>query len=322
MYIHQKKESIIKEIIDNRRKTPDNRQKTKDDKKETIDYRLSSSNYSLSSIVYRLSTTVTLTDEIDISRGDLIVKDGEIEAKFNDSFEAMLVWMDEEPLKNKEYILKIYTKETNAYVSKILFKKDVNSWEKLEIKTLTLNDIARVQIDINEKIAYDFYEECKDTGAFILIDKITNNTVAAGMIVGESTKTISSKEELEFNKWNELKKKIQKTRKKFGFNEREIVYVNIGKNIGTEENGKGDEFLKPVLVFKKFNANQFIGFPLTSQKPKKENEKFYYKLKEDSYIILSQIKTYSAKRISHKIAKISSKKSDEIYERFVKLVTP
>ena len=56
--------------------------------------------------------------------------------------------------------------------------------------------------------------------------------------------------------------------------------------------------------------------------PKKENEKFYYKLKEDSFAILSQIKTYSAKRISHKIAKISNKKFDEIYEKFVKLVTP
>ena len=136
-----------------------------------------------------MAITLTLNDEIDISRGDLIIKDGEIEPKFNDSFEAMLVWMDEEPLKNREYILKIYTKETNAFVSKILFKKDVNTWEKLEAKTLELNDIARVKIDLSEKIAFDFYEECKNTGAFILIDKITNNTVAGGMIVGEATKT-------------------------------------------------------------------------------------------------------------------------------------
>ena len=132
--------------------------------------------------------TLTLKDEIDISRGDLITKEGEIQPKFNDSFEAMIVWMDEEELQNREYILKIYTKETNATISRILFKKDVNSWEKIESKRLRLNDIARVQIDLSEKIAFDFYEKNKKTGSFILIDKITNNTSAAGMIVGESTK--------------------------------------------------------------------------------------------------------------------------------------
>ena len=135
-----------------------------------------------------MAITLTLNDEIDISRGDLIVKEGEISPKFNDSFEAMLVWLDEEGLKNRDYYLKIYTKETTARVSKILFKKDVNTLEKIEAKTLELNDIARVQIDLDERVAFDLYEENKGTGAFILIDKITNNTVAAGMIVGESTK--------------------------------------------------------------------------------------------------------------------------------------
>ena len=142
----------------------------------------------LNSAFKDMAITLTLNDEIDISRGDLIVKDNELEPKFNDSFEAMLVWLDEEGLKNRDYYLKIYTKETNARISKILFKKDVNTLDKIETKMLELNDIARVQIDLDEKIAFDLYEENKGTGAFILIDKITNNTVAAGMIVGESTK--------------------------------------------------------------------------------------------------------------------------------------
>jgi sulfate adenylyltransferase subunit 1 len=90
-------------------------------------------------------------------------------------------------------------------VSKILFKKDVNTWEKLEAKTLELNDIARVQIDLSEKIAFDLYEDNIGTGAFILIDKITNNTVAAGMIVGESTKRnkkrIYTESEIALNKF-------------------------------------------------------------------------------------------------------------------------
>lgn len=135
-----------------------------------------------------MATTLTLNDEIDISRGDLIVKTDEKAPHLSDIFEAMLVWMDEDGLKEREYIIKIYSKETNATISKILFKKDVNSWEKIETKTLELNDIARVQIDLTEEVAFDLYEENRKTGAFILIDKITNNTVAAGMIAGTATR--------------------------------------------------------------------------------------------------------------------------------------
>jgi len=152
-----------------------------------------------------MAITLTLNDEIDISRGDLIVKEDELEPKFSDSFEAMIVWMDEEPLKNREYYLKVYSKESNAVVSKILFKRDVNSWEKIETKSLKLNDIARVKIDLNQKVAFDLYENNKGTGAFILIDKITNNTVAAGMIVGEATKSkkrrVYSKSEIALNRF-------------------------------------------------------------------------------------------------------------------------
>ena len=152
-----------------------------------------------------MSVTLLLENHIDISRGDLIVKQGEKEPKFNDSFEAMLVWMDEEPLKNREYIIKLYTKETTAIVSRILFKKDVNTWEKIETKSLELNDIARAQIDLTEEVAFDLYEENKNTGSFILIDRLTNNTVAAGMIVGESTKRkkkrIYTESEIALNKF-------------------------------------------------------------------------------------------------------------------------
>ena len=135
-----------------------------------------------------MAITLTLKEEIDISRGDLIVKEGEKEPQFSDSFEAMMVWMDEDSLKPREYVLKLYSKEANAEVESILFKRDVNDWEKIEAKTLKLNDIARVHIELSEPVAFDLYEESRRTGAFILIDKITNNTVAAGMIAGVSTK--------------------------------------------------------------------------------------------------------------------------------------
>ena len=125
-----------------------------------------------------------------------------------------------------------------------------------------------------------------------------------------------------FDEWNEVKKEIDEKRKSLFFSEREIVFVNMGKNIGFEEDGKGKEFLRPVLILKKFNAHQFIGFAMTSQTPNKKNEKFYYKLSDKSFVILSQIRTYSPKRISHSIGKISESKLAEIYEKFNKLVTP
>ena len=96
----------------------------------------------------------------------------------------------------------------------------------------------------------------------------------------------------------------------------------MGKNIGFEQDGKGKEFLRPILIYKKFNSEQFIGFALTS---KEKKGKFYVKLPHNqkvSYVILSQIRTYSAKRISHKIAHISNGKLKEIHNKFVSLVTP
>lgn len=140
-----------------------------------------------------MAVTLQTENEVDISRGDLLIKSGEKEPNFTDSFEAFIVWMDESKLTNREYTLKIYTKETNAVISKILFKKDINTWEKIGVNTLTLNDIARVQIDLSEKIAFDMYEENKTTGSFILVDKVTHFTSAAGIIVGESTKKKNSR---------------------------------------------------------------------------------------------------------------------------------
>jgi len=276
---------------------------------------------SIKEAFHPMSITLTLNDEIDISRGDLIVKTDEKPPHLSDSFEAMLVWMDEDGLKECEYILKIYSKETNATISKILFKKDVNSWEKIEAKTLELNDIARVQIDLTEKIAFDFYEENRKTGAFILIDKITNNTVAAGMIVGESLKRDIDPEVDEFNAWNRQKKELDAKDFYRNVKVREVVFVKMGKNIGYEQDGKGEEFIRPVLVFKRFNKHQFLGFALTS---KKKEGRFYVEIRHNnrtSYVILSQLRTYSTKRVVNRKSNgvITKKKLEEITEKFMKL---
>ncbi|WP_035587158.1 sulfate adenylyltransferase subunit 1 [Hippea jasoniae] len=147
--------------------------------------------------------TFTTYEDIDVSRGDLICKPDESLPYVSNSFEAMLIVFDKE-LENQEYILKIYTKETIARISRVLYRRDVHTLEKERVYTLKLNDIARVKIDLNEEVAFDFYEENKNTGAFILIDKLTNNTVAAGMIVGIATKgkkRVYTQAEIELNRY-------------------------------------------------------------------------------------------------------------------------
>jgi len=124
-----------------------------------------------------------------------------------------------------------------------------------------------------------------------------------------------------YDNWNQKKKEINEKKNLPSFQERDIVFINMGNNIGYEEDGKGEDFLRPVLVLKRFNKEQFIGFAMTSKYHKQE--KFYYKLKENSYVILSQVKTYSAKRIKYKTNhKVSRKTIDEVYRRFINLVTP
>ncbi len=140
-----------------------------------------------------MAVTITLEDEIDISRGDMIVKaDDPLET--SETIKAMVVWMDEEPLKTgREYEIKRATTVIDAVFETIHFKKDVNSWEEIETSELALNEIGECTLALTRKIACDNYGAIKGTGSFIVIDKITNHTVGAGMIVGTSAKSASSK---------------------------------------------------------------------------------------------------------------------------------
>ncbi|WP_457595502.1 sulfate adenylyltransferase subunit CysN [Hydrogenimonas sp.] len=136
-----------------------------------------------------MAVTLTLEDEIDIGRGDMIVRsDDPLET--SDTIEAMVVWMDEKPLqRGKEYEIKRATTSLNAIFESIAFKKDVNSWEEMPTDTLQLNEIGQCTIALTRPIACDPYGSIKGTGSFIVIDKISNHTVAAGMIVDASRKT-------------------------------------------------------------------------------------------------------------------------------------
>jgi bifunctional enzyme CysN/CysC len=128
------------------------------------------------------SITLTLNDEIDISRGDLISSAG-APAEVADQFEATLVWMSEEPmLPGRQYLLKIGTNTVNATVAEPKYKVNVNSMEHLAARKLDLNEIGVCNVSLNRPVAFDPYTRNRETGGFILIDRMSNNTVGAGML--------------------------------------------------------------------------------------------------------------------------------------------
>jgi bifunctional enzyme CysN/CysC len=128
------------------------------------------------------AVTLTLADEIDISRGDVIAA-SDARPEVTDQFAAQIVWMDEAALlQGRAYLLKCGTKTVSATVSELKYKIDINTFEHLAAKELKLNEVASVNIALSEPIAVDPYAENRETGAFILIDRLTNATVAAGMI--------------------------------------------------------------------------------------------------------------------------------------------
>ena len=128
------------------------------------------------------SITLTLADEIDISRGDMI-SDANKPAEVADQFEATLVWMGEEPmLPGRPYVMKIGARSVSATVTEPKYKVNVNTLEHLAAKTLDLNEIGVCNLSLDRQVAFDPYTENRETGGFILIDRLTNNTVGAGML--------------------------------------------------------------------------------------------------------------------------------------------
>jgi bifunctional enzyme CysN/CysC len=128
------------------------------------------------------SVTITLTDEVDISRGDMI-SSPDAPAEVADQFEATLVWMADEPmLPGRPYLLKIGTRTVNATITEPKYKVNVNTMEHLAAKKLDLNEIGVCNIALDRAVPFDPYEQNRDTGGFVLIDRMSNNTVGAGML--------------------------------------------------------------------------------------------------------------------------------------------
>ena len=133
------------------------------------------------------SVTLTLEDEIDVSRGDVIVRPGNL-PKSGHKFDAMVVWMADEPLApGKQYLFKQTTKMVSGTVSDLRYEVDVNSLHRTEADRLELNEIGRCAVSLTEPISYDDYRRNRSTGAFIIIDRLTNVTVGAGMIIDRNT---------------------------------------------------------------------------------------------------------------------------------------
>ena len=129
------------------------------------------------------SVTILLEDEVDISRGDMIVK-SDAQPATTKQIDAMLCWLSETPLdKARKYVVRHTSRESKAILSGIEYRLDINSLEKQPADKLTVNDIAKVSIKLAQPLAVDPYTENRATGAFIVIDESTNNTVGAGMIL-------------------------------------------------------------------------------------------------------------------------------------------
>ncbi|OHE07706.1 MAG: sulfate adenylyltransferase subunit CysN [Sulfurimonas sp. RIFOXYD12_FULL_33_39] len=144
------------------------------------------------------AVTITLEDEIDISRGDIIVKSDE-QPDINDAFDVNIVWMSEEPLvKHKQYFIKRASSLSVGRIDKFYYKTDVNTLEQQGAEVLNLNEIGHAKLELQSTFAYDSYSKNKSMGSFIIIDRVTNNTLGAGMIVQKSQDSRTSFEFCEF----------------------------------------------------------------------------------------------------------------------------
>ncbi len=150
-------------------------------KESTVD-RVVAFDGDLAEAVAGQSITLTLKDEIDISRGDLISSAME-PASIGQQFETTIIWMhDEALLPGRSYLMQVGAKTVTATITAIKHQVDINSMAHLAAKQLGSNDIGECNISLDQNIPFDPYSDNKDTGNFILIDRMTNNTVGAGLI--------------------------------------------------------------------------------------------------------------------------------------------
>jgi len=184
------------------------------------------------------SVTITLKDEIDVSRGDMLVHPNN-QPRVERHFEAMLVWMDEKKMDPKtNFIIKQTTNLTKARIDDIRYKIDVNTMHRSKAKQFKLNEIGRVVITASKPLYFDAYERNHETGSFVLIDPVTHNTSAVGMIIERV-----SAEDLPSRISDTDRKKIAEGESLVNLKEREERYRQKGQTIwitGLHGSGKTD----------------------------------------------------------------------------------
>ena len=136
----------------------------------------------LEEAVQSQSVTLELEDEIDVSRGDMLVSPG-APPWVSRSFSAMVVWLNQKPLElNRIYLVKHTTRQAKAQVTRIQSRVDVNTFSQQSARALEMNGIALVELETSNSLFFDSYDQSRATGSFILVDPLSNATVAAGMI--------------------------------------------------------------------------------------------------------------------------------------------
>ncbi len=146
-----------------------------------------------------MAVTLTLEDEIDISRGDMLIGTELTQPTVSDKFKATIVWMAETALTpGRQYIIKLATRSVSGSIATIHHRIDVNTLEHHDAVELQLNEIGSCTVSVNAPVVFDVYKTHKGTGSFIIIDRLTNSTVGAGMITGstgeESLHPVSAEE--------------------------------------------------------------------------------------------------------------------------------
>ena len=132
-----------------------------------------------------MAVTLTMEDEIDISRGDMIIGPEKLPPTVADKFKATIVWMNEKVLTpSRQYTIKLATRSVSGSISMIHHRIDVNTLEHHDASELQLNEIGSCTVTVNAPVVFDPYKINRGTGAFIIIDRLTNGTVGAGMITG------------------------------------------------------------------------------------------------------------------------------------------
>ncbi|SFU40313.1 sulfate adenylyltransferase subunit 1 [Nitrosomonas eutropha] len=128
------------------------------------------------------SITLTIEDHLDISRGDMLINGGEL-PRITREFDAMLCWLSEQAFDpDRKYIIKHTTRIVKGLITRIDYRVDINTMHQESVNILTMNDIARIGMKVQQPLVIDAYAQNRGTGCFILIDEVSNNTVAAGMI--------------------------------------------------------------------------------------------------------------------------------------------